>query len=350
MPTKWILNDDQQGLQPRVIDLKRLWQIKKHLIEYPQLAPSIARLINSEIRLFDGQHKLAAQLLNEQEFVDVKVYISPSESGREKAVYEMLLKTNLEAHSKLKQVEFFTNTLFQKWNEMQKIKWEEYLESHPNQSYSEKSFMEYLREKEGKPEANKMFESTVIKNAHDKSALKSFTAESNKDASLPLSMDLLKKSIFKSLLNLNSTDAVIDSVKDYRDDECLNFSIIADIIVDKGYLKNWTSNKKGLSPDQQKARRIWTKGSVITWSPMMNVMINAIFQLFDKEEIAKNLYRPKMSDDQKQKFELFFTRVFNHPFWDQNDPTIDKALGAATSVKDIFDKQGLNSEYIRLGS
>jgi hypothetical protein len=74
------------------------------------------------------------------------------------------------------------------------------------------------------------------------------------------------------------------------------------------------------------------------------------FQLFDKEEIAKNLYRPKMSDDQKQKFELFFTRLFNHPFWDQNDPTIDKALGAATSVKDIFDRQGLNSEYIRLGS
>ena len=197
VPTKWILNDDQEGLQPRVIDFKRLWQIKNHLIDYPQLAPSIARLINNEIRLFDGQHKLAAQLLNGQKTIDVKIYISPSDKVLEKEVYEKLLKTNLEAHSKLKQVEFYTNTLFQKWNEMWKIKWEEYLELNPNQPYSEKLFFEYLCLKETKAEATKMFEATIVKNAHDNSSLKGFTAESNKDASLPLSQDLLKKSIFK---------------------------------------------------------------------------------------------------------------------------------------------------------
>jgi hypothetical protein len=349
LPTKWILNDDQQGLQPRVIDFKRLWQIKNHLIDYPQLAPSIARLIDNQIRLFDGQHKLAAQLLNGEEFIDVKVYLSPSDKIRDKIVYEMLLKTNLEAHSKLKQVEFFTNTLFQKWNEMQKIKWEEYLEAFPNQAHSEKLFMEYLKGKEGKLEAIKMFEATIIKNAHDNSGLKNFTAESNKDSSLPLSQDLLKKSLFKSLLYFNPNDAIIDSTDDHRDSERENFKIISNIIVEKGYLNNWTSSKKGLTPEQQKARRIWTKGPVITWAPMINVMINATFQLFDKDEQAKNLYRPKMTDNQKERFELFFERLFNHPFWSQNDPTIDKALAASTTVKDIFEKQGLNSSYLLNG-
>jgi hypothetical protein len=349
IPTNWILNDDQQGLQPRVIDFKRLWQIKKHLENFPQLAPSIARLINNEIRLFDGQHKLAAQLLNGQKFVDVKIYLSPTNLSSEKEVYEKLLKTNLEAHSKLKQVEFYTNTLFQKWNEMWNLKWEEYLETHPNQQHSEKLFFDYLCSKESKQDATKMFEATIIKNAHDNSSLKIFTAESNKDANLPLSQDLLKKSIFKHLLFLFPTESIIDSADDFRDTESDNFEIISKLIVDKGYLKNWTSSKKNLTPEQQKARRIWTKGSVITWAPMLNTMINATFQLFDRDDQLQNLYRPKMTDDQKAKFELFFDRLFKHPFWSQNDPTIDKALGAATNVKDIFERQGLNSNYILNG-
>jgi hypothetical protein len=349
LPSEWILNDDEQGLQPRAIDLKRLWQIKKHLVDYPQLAPSIARLINNQIRLFDGQHKLAAQILNNQKYIDVKVYISPDDAGLAKSVYEMLLKTNLEAHTKLKQVEFFTNTLFQKWNEMHKIKWDEYLEANPNQPHSEKLFIEYLKDKEGKIESVNMFQATIIKNAHDKSILKQFTAESNKDASLPLSQDLLKKSLFKSLLYLVPTDAIIDTDDDYRDSEVENFKIITEIIVEKGCLNDWTPSKKGLTPAQQKARRIWTKGSVLTWAPLINSMINATFQLFDPNEQSKNLYRAKMTESQKKNFELFFHRLFNHPFWTQNDPVIDKALAASTSVKDIFIQQGLVWTFIQNG-
>lgn len=350
LPVNWILNDDQQGLQPRFIDLKRLWQLKNHLIEFPQLAPSIARLMNNEIRLFDGQHKLAAQLLNESAVIDVKVYISPNNQDVEKIIYEKLLKTNLEAHSKLKQVEFFTNTLFQKWNEMHKIKWEEYLEEFPQQDHSEYKFIEYLKLKEGKTEALKMFEATIIKNAHENSVLKKFTSESNKDSSVPLSQDLLKKSLFKALIYQKPSEAIIDSKEDFRDSEAENFAIISNIIVEKGYLNHWTSSKKGLTTEQQIARRIWTKGSVITWAPMINVMINATFQLFDSNEQAKNLYRRKMNDDEKEKFELFFDRLFNHPFWgDKSNPLIDKALGASTSVTDIFQKQNLTSSYILNG-
>ena len=40
-----------------------------------------------------------------------------------------------------------------------------------------------------------MFEASIIKNVHDQSALKKYTAESNKDATFPLSQDLLKKKI-----------------------------------------------------------------------------------------------------------------------------------------------------------
>ena len=70
LPISWLKNDDEQGLQPRVIDFKRLNQLHKHFQSFPQLAPSIARLVNNDIKLFDGQHKLAAQILNNNMFID----------------------------------------------------------------------------------------------------------------------------------------------------------------------------------------------------------------------------------------------------------------------------------------
>lgn len=81
IPISWLENDDQEGLQPRVIDYKRLISIRDHLKNHPQLAPSIGRLLSSQLKLFDGQHKLAAQVLNNQVEVDVKVYVSPQVSG-----------------------------------------------------------------------------------------------------------------------------------------------------------------------------------------------------------------------------------------------------------------------------
>jgi hypothetical protein len=79
---------------------------------------------------------------------------------------------------------------------------------------------------------------------------------------------------------------------------------------------------------------------------MVSDMINIVFQLVIDEDRAKRLLRPVMTDKQKKMFENYFERLFNHPFWSQNDEAIDKALGAATSVKGIFDKQGLNSSYV----
>jgi len=349
LPIDWIQNDDQQGLQPRVIDFKRLWQIKKHLEDYPQLAPSIARLLNNQIKLFDGQHKLAAQVLNKSTVVDVKVYLTPADEAQSKSVYEKLLKTNLEAHSKLAQVSFYTNTLFQKWNEMNKIKWEEYVEQNPTDVHSEFNFFNYLIRIEAKPDAKKMFDATIIKSVFDDSALKPFTAEANKDANLPLSQDLLQKTIFRHTLSLTPSAAIVDSENDFRDAEKENFQIICDLLVEEGFLKDWNPNKKDTTPKHEKARRIWTKASVLTWAPYLNTMINAIFKLFDPAQQQKNLYRQKMTDSQKEEFRMFLKRLFNHPFWLQNDPTIDKALGAASSIKDIFEKQGLTTNYIISG-
>ena len=62
--------------------------------------------MNNRLKLFDGQHKLAAQVLNNQADVDVKIYVSPDNSLAAKKLFDDLMITNLEAHSKLKQIQF----------------------------------------------------------------------------------------------------------------------------------------------------------------------------------------------------------------------------------------------------
>ena len=81
VPISWLENDDQEGLQPRVIDYKRLIALRDHLLNHAQLAPSISRLVGNRLKLFDGQHKLAAQVLNGASEIDVKVYVSPEDLG-----------------------------------------------------------------------------------------------------------------------------------------------------------------------------------------------------------------------------------------------------------------------------
>ncbi|UUS59678.1 MULTISPECIES: chromosome partitioning protein ParB [unclassified Acinetobacter] len=349
LPISWLKNDDEQGLQPRVIDFKRLNQLHKHFQSYPQLAPSIARLVNNEIKLFDGQHKLAAQILNNNKTIDIKVYISPNDEIKAKNIYEKLLKTNLEAHSKLAQVSFYTNTLFQKWNEMYSIKWEEYVELNPNEKHSEYNFLNFLLKKHERSEVKNMFEASIIKNVHDQSALKKYTAESNKDSTFPLSQDLLKKTIFKNTLFLNPSDAVIDSIDDFRDSEKNNYHLLAKILVEESGIEKWSPNKQDSNPEAIKARRIWNKASVLTWAPFLSAMLNAIFKLFDKESQDKKLYRHTMTEDEQKELRLFLNRLFNHPFWLQNDPAIDKAFAAASSLKSLFDQQNLKIQYILSG-
>ena len=78
-------------------------------------------------------------------------------------------------------------------------------------------------------------------------------------------------------------------------------------------------------------------------------MLNAIFKLFDKESQDKKLYRHTMTENEQKELRLFLKRLFNHPFWLQNDPAIDKAFAAASSLKSLFDQQNLKIQYILSG-
>ena len=218
IPISWLENDDQEGLQPRVIDYKRLITIRDHLQDQPQLAPSIVRLVGNRLKLFDGQHKLAGHVLNNLSDIDVKFYISPDEAEKAKKLFDDLMITNLEAHSKLKQVPFYTSTLIDRLSVIYKEFLEEFISNNPAENHTESNFVHFLvTEKQyARLEAKEMLRSAIKNSALDNSTLSKFVAEASKDASFPMTIDLLNKTLFPATLFLEPSTAKFTAADDYR--------------------------------------------------------------------------------------------------------------------------------------
>ena len=353
IPIKWLENDDQEGLQPRVIDYKRLISLRDHLKDHPQLAPSIARLIDNRIKLFDGQHKLAGQVLNNSVEVDIKAYLSPLEVDKAKKLFDDLMITNLDAHSKHKQIPFYTSTLLDRLSVIYKEMLGEFTSTKPVEKHSEENFVNYLvaEKNHTRAEAKQMLKSTIITNAIELTAINDFTAVASRDNSFALSIDLLKIAIFPNTLYLEPSTANFKSVGDYRDEELENFKELSTMLVEYGKLNNWVQNSRGksLTNIELKARRIWHKGAVLTWAPYLKSILVMSFNLMTNEDREKLLYRSVMNESEKDRIASCLNRLFSHNLWDEPEGEIDSLLISARKQDDLFNRKGLTEKYVLTG-
>lgn len=197
-----------------------------------------------------------------------------------------------------------------------------------------------------------LLRSAIKENALDGSALEKYIAIASKDASYPITIDLLNKSIFTSTLYLEPSTARFASDDDYRNLESENFQIISEIIVQQAYLTHWVQNIKGksLTNVQLKARRIWHKGSVLTWTPYMKSILFFALQMISTKEKEKMLYRSKIDERQKEVIAACLERLFSHPIWDEPEGEIDSLLGSSRKQDDFFERKGLTERYVIFGS
>lgn len=353
VPISWLENDDQEGLQPRVIDYKRIISIRDHLKIHPQLAPSIARLVGNKLKLFDGQHKLAAQVLNNNLQADVKVYVSPEGEDAAKRLFDDLMITNLEAHSKLKQVPFYTSTLLDRLSVIYRELLEEFISTKAPESHTEENFVHFLSvtKQYSKTAAKDMLRSAIKTAALSGSELEQYVAEASKDASFPMTIDLLEKTIFPSMLYLDPATAKFTSAQDFRSEETQNFAEVAKLIVTETGLANWVQNIKGksLTSEQLKARRIWHKGAVLTWAPYLKSILYFALQAMTSGEREKLLYRESITDRQKEIIQKCLNRLFSHPLWDEPEGEVDSLLVSARKQDELFAKKGLTERYVIYG-
>ncbi len=280
----------------------------------------------------------------------MKVYISPVSPAASKKLFDDLMITNLEAHSKLKQVPFYTSTLLDRLSVIQKEYLDEFISNKPPESHTEANFIHFLATEKpiSKADAMDMLRSAIKKSALGSSKLAQYVAEASKDASYPITLDLLNRTIFPTILYLEPSSAKFNSTEDYRNSEVDNFTEVANILVEETHIDNWVTNVKGktLTNEQLKARRIWHKGAVLTWSPYLKSILYFALQFITNDEREKMLYRTPIDDRQKGIIRMCLGRLFNHPLWDEPEGEIDSLLVSAKKQDDLFSRKGLTEKFV----
>jgi hypothetical protein len=279
--------------------------------------------------------------------------VSPDDLKEAKNLFDSLMITNLEAHSKLKQIPFYTSTLLDRLSVVYKELLEEFISVQAPEKHTEDDFIRFLASKKGfsLADSREILRSAIKNSALDGSKLKNYVAEASKDASFPITVDLLNQTIFRSTLYLEPSNARFTSEADYRNTEGANFADVSSLLVVETGIDNWVSHSKGktLTNTQLKARRIWHKGSVLTWAPYLKSILRFALHIMLNDEHVKMLYRPAISEHQKNIVQTCLRRLFSHPMWDDPEPEIDSLLVSARKQDELFKKKGLTENFVIYG-
>ena len=340
LPIKYVKNDID--LQPRPLEMKRLWELYRHLIVHTQLSPAICRLVNGRVFLFDGQHKSAAQIWAGRKEIECKVYISPD--------IKVLKETNLTAHDKLRQMPFFTSVLINKWADLFKEEWQEYMGTTGEKS--EAGFVTFLVEKgKSRAEALNMIRSNIYDSILDdkESLISEYIAERNRTRKNPLTVHGLKQTIFKHFITSPPLDINIEELDELREFERRNVVKLMNILAQESLENKW--NPDANDNWHRVAERIYAAGSLKAWTGMLRDAIAQVLGLFDEQERRKILLR-EIHEDKWDIIRGRINRLFGHKIWADPSPEVDNNLRVnnESHVREFFRQRGLTVNWILGGS
>lgn len=338
VPIDHLQNDND--LQPRPLELSRMWELYRHFLRYTQLAPAVCRLVDGRLLLFDGQHKTAAQIWAGRKRVECKIYLDPEPRA--------IKETVLAAHDKLRQMPFYTSTLLSKYSDLFKEDWDEYLE-RPGQK-SEAGFIEFLIRIKGVPktEAIKLLNSAIQNDILEdpENQLRDYIAEKNKTRKNPLTVYAVQRTFFAEFIAQPPLQVEFESPQDFRGQEKRNLIRFLNLIVDVTLTGRWSPDARNEA--HRTAERIYAAGSLRAWVPMLRAVIAAKLNLIDDVERRRVFYREIDEHTFTALIEPLVRRLFSHKIWVDPDPEIDNNLRVNNPehVKQFFRARGLSPEWL----
>lgn len=336
IPIQYLINDKE--LQPRFLEASKLWALYSHFRRYTQLAPSICRLKNNRILLFDGQHKAAAQIWFGRNEVECKVYINPNEMAIKEA--------NIAAHTNLRQMPLYTSIALKRLSDLYEEYWEEF-EKVGGQK-SELLFVNFLESKGKKRrEAIEMYKAAIqsaILEARDSKFTK-YVSKETRTHDMPISVFGLQKSVFTNLIVSPPLEEELEIVDVWRDNECKNIVALLKILSEETLDGRW--NPKSNDARHKKSERIYAAGCIRTWSKMLKDVIAAILSIWDADK-KERMFFNTVPDEKWVEIREKIRKLFSHKIWDDLRPEIDAQLKVndTLTIKQVFEKEGLTIDWI----
>ena len=348
LPVDILDSDDDEGekigLQPRFLIFDKVFEMFRHFQHYPVLQPSIGRISNGRILLFDGQHKAAALLWTGRKNFECKIYIDPE--------VDKLNQANISAHDKFAQTRFFSSIMVLKLGAQFGKDFDEYKNIEQNGIKSEEGFLEYLGKKDlavTKGDINEKFRYYLYKSIleNDENKWKPLVSISNRSSKeQPITLDMLSKSIFTNFLCTEPLrdNILTDSYK--RDVEAVNTIKLMNIMYDQS-LFSWDINASPNDSAQIKLKRIYGSKSIMSWTEILKGAVCAMLSIHDNDDRAKMFYR-EISDSDFAKVSDILSRLFNWQMWSSpKDSEIDTQIaGNKKNIKEWFKNKGLTTGYL----
>lgn len=349
LPISLLNSDDDEnhqfGLQPRFLIFDKVFGLYRHFQIYPVLQPSVGRIQDSHILLFDGQHKAAALLWNGRRSLECKIYIDPD--------VRILNQTNIAAHDKFAQTRFYSSVMILKLGSQFGNDFEDYRTLEDGAAKSESGFIEYLSKVHEaeitRAERTKRFRSylynSILEDAENKT--KPLISTGNRSSNTqPLTVDMLSKSLFACFLYTQpvSDNMATDAYK--REQEFNNNIRLLNIFFNLA-LVAW--NPKAMQGDLEQLRlnRVFSSKSIMAWSELLRDAVCAKLDLEDADDREKPFYR-ELTDNDFQRISRIVERLLKWPMWmaPANSEIDTNLAGSKSSLKEWFRSKGLTTGYL----
>jgi hypothetical protein len=348
LPVEILNSDDDDehkyGLQPRYLIFDKTFEMYRHFQSYPVLQPSIGRIFNDTILLFDGQHKAASLLWNGRNVFECKVYLNPE--------ITKLNQANISAHDKFAQTRFFSSIMILKLGSQFGKDFEDYKNLDDGTVKTENNFLDFLRKKEqslSTAEINKRFRNYLY-NAileDETNLLKPLISVSNRSSKeQPLTIDMISKSFFACFLYQYPLNDNMLSDNYKRDIESKNVIRLMNLVFDLS-LSQWRTDTLTSDSNQIRLSRIFSSKSIMAWMEIFKDAVAAKLEIHDTDEKGKLFYR-ELSDDDFRKIKSVLERLLNWQLWSSpSGHDIDTNIsGTKSNLKEWFRSKGLTTGFL----
>ncbi len=328
VPIEYLFHDEI--INPRGINNSIAKLIKEFDKGNPQLHLCLARIDNNKLKIFDGQHKAAAQILLGSKRIVTRIFTKPN--------IDRLTETNTNAGSTLRQIAFDKSIMRQLNNTLYLERVKQYQLAQNKQaddySFSEQQLVDFFK---GDGVKIKKYIIDSIKYSitrHEDNKLKDYIDFDGKAKELPISYSAFDKSVLSTFVN---SKLILNTPIDDKADEGLNprnleinqIAKILSIVADAIYINNFLP-ELGTSRMEQKiadkkdrditdghliAYRISKEEILYNWVQILKKVISAYFyntgRMFDENKMFQTYF-----DDQLWiNIENFVVNLSQLPLW-----------------------------------
>lgn len=331
LPIEYVHHDDK--INPRSIGSN----VTKLLAEFykgnPQLHISLGYIESneageSEVKLFDGQHKAAAQILLGVREIPVRIFIDPNK--------DKIIETNFNAGTTLKQVAFDKSIQRHLGNALYQDRVERYQKltgrSSDDFAFSEKVLINYYK---GESREMKRYIIDAVKDAvtySEDNRLRDYIDMGGRAKEKPLSYATVEKTFYSFFISTDALETNIDfkleEGKNPRDLEKKQLVRLMNIIADKiligkfdfelgtNRIENKIIQGEAIDWNHVVAYRMMKEEIIYVWLGYIMDVITMYYATMGRRTYdKKNYFQEELPDQLWKNIENFIDNLYNLPLW-----------------------------------